>query len=61
MQKAYNVVMNEYKAVLKDWYKGTGGGSGKVSMFQDWTKEYYRKWKGSWRKVFKKHDRKGRK
>ena len=31
--------MTEYKAVLKLWYKGTGGGSGDTSIFEDWTKE----------------------
>ena len=25
--------------VLKNWYKGTGGGSGDDNMFEDWTKE----------------------
>ena len=38
-QKTYGVIMTEYKAVLKLWYKGTGGGSGNTSMFEDWTKE----------------------
>ena len=31
--------MNEYKGVLKLWYKGTRRGSGEHSMFQDWTQD----------------------
>ena len=31
--------MSEYKIVLKQWYKGTGGGSGDYNMFQDWSQE----------------------
>ena len=39
MQKTYNVIMTEYKSILKDWYKGTGGGSGEYNMFEDWSQE----------------------
>ena len=28
-----------YKATLKDWFKGTGGGSGASTMFEAWDDE----------------------
>ena len=28
-----------YKAVLKNWFKGTGGGSGDSSLFEGWSDE----------------------
>ena len=28
-----------YKAVLKDWFKGTGGGSGLCTEFEGWNDE----------------------
>ena len=31
--------MTEYKSILNDWYKGTGGGSGEYNMFEDWSQE----------------------
>ena len=37
--KVYRTVLTEYKAMLYKWYKGTGGGSGEKTMFQDWSEE----------------------
>ena len=37
--KVYRKVLTEYKAMLYKWYKGTGGGSGDKTMFQDWSEE----------------------
>ena len=37
--KVYRTVLTEYKAMLYKWYKGTGGGSGDKTMFQDWSEE----------------------
>ena len=38
-EKTYKSVLTEYKIILKDWYKGTGGGSGASAMFEDWSTE----------------------
>ena len=35
----YKTTLTEYKAVLNNWFLGTGGGSGETSMFQDWSSE----------------------
>ena len=32
-------MLTEYKCNLRDWFKGTGGGSGASTMFEDWTAE----------------------
>ena len=37
--KVYRTVLTEYKAMLYKWYKGTGGGLGDKTMFQDWSEE----------------------
>ena len=39
MKKTYDDVLIEYKAILKLWYKGTGGGSGDSTLFEDWDQE----------------------
>ena len=39
MKKTYDDVLIEYKAILKLWYKGTGGGSGDSTLFEDWNQE----------------------
>ena len=38
-EKVYRTVLTEYKAMLYKWYKGTGGGSGVSTMFQNWSDE----------------------
>ena len=38
-QKTFTTIMTEYKAVLHNWYKGTGGGSGDITMFGNWSSE----------------------
>ena len=44
MEKVYRTTLHEYKVVLRDWYAGTGGGSGDSSMFQDWSEEKLNKY-----------------
>ena len=39
MKKTYDDVLIEYKAILKLWYKGTGGGSGNSTLFENWYQE----------------------
>ena len=39
IQKTYQTILSEYKLVLNQWYKGTGGGSGDYNMFEDWSQE----------------------
>ena len=39
MKKTYDDVLIEYKAILKLWYKGTGGGSGNSTLFENWYHE----------------------
>ena len=38
-EKTYKNTLTEYKIILKDWFKGTGGGSGASTMFEDWSSE----------------------
>ena len=38
-EKVYKTVLTEYKAMLHKWFKGTGGGSGNSTMFEDWSDE----------------------
>ena len=44
MQSVFNTTMTEYKAVLKDWHKGTGGGPGLDIYFQSWTSDKLNKY-----------------
>ena len=37
MKKVYTTTLGEYKNVLTQWYKGTGGGSALASEFQTWS------------------------
>ena len=36
--------MSEYREVLKNWFKGTGGGSGEYNMFENWSDEKLNKY-----------------
>ena len=40
----YKTTHKQYKDVLKDWFKGTGGGSGLASQFETWDVEKKRKY-----------------
>ena len=44
VEKLYRTVLVEYKAILKQWYLGTGGGSGRATMFEDWSSEKLNKY-----------------
>ena len=44
IEKVYKTTLKEYKIVLKDWYAGTGGGSGDSTMFKDWDQEKLNKY-----------------
>ena len=39
IKSVYTSTMQEYKSVLHQWFKGTGGGSGLLSMFETWSEE----------------------
>ena len=40
----WDSTMIQYKAVLKEWYKGTGGGSGLVVEFETWDTTQFEKY-----------------
>ena len=40
----WETTSKQYKAVLKDWFKGTGGGSGLSSQFETWDTSKYEKY-----------------
>ena len=39
IKSVYTTTLQEYKEVLNQWFKGTGGGSGLMSMFETWSSE----------------------
>ena len=39
MQGVFSTTMTEYKGILNNWHKGTGGGSGLDVYFQSWSEE----------------------
>ena len=43
-EKIFKTVLTEYKIILRDWFKGTGGGSGVTSMFENWSSEKQNKY-----------------
>ena len=43
-QKTYQVILSEYRAVLRNCYKGTDGGSGDLNTFEDWLEEKFNKY-----------------
>ena len=44
MQALFKTTMTEYKGVLKNWHKGTGGGPGLDIYFQSWSTEKLNKY-----------------
>ena len=44
MRTVFNTTMTEYKAVLKNWHKGTGGGPGLDIYFQSWSADELNKY-----------------
>ena len=40
----WETTLKQYKACLKDWFKGTGGGSGLASEFETWDEEKFEKY-----------------
>ena len=44
MEKVYKTTLTEFKAVLHNWFAGTGGKSGDSSMFEDWGDEKLNKY-----------------
>ena len=43
-EKVYKITLSEYKAVMKNWFSGTGGGSGDATMFVHWDQEKLNKY-----------------
>ena len=39
IKSVYTSALQEYKEVLHQWFKGTSGGSGLLSMFESWSQE----------------------
>ena len=42
--KGITTVLTEYKVILRDWFKGNGGGSGVTTMFEEWSSEKINKY-----------------
>ena len=40
----FKTTHKQYKDVLKDWFKGTGGGSGLAREFETWDEEQMKKY-----------------
>ena len=43
-EKIFKTVLTEYKIILRDWFKGTGGGSGVTLMFENWSSKKQNKY-----------------
>ena len=42
--KTFLATLTKYKAMLKQWYQGTGGDSGMTLMFQEWSSKKFNKY-----------------